>query len=165
MLHGIDSPDILKALLKGEIRTVNTLLGSAYCIRARVVHGNHLGRTLGFPTANLELSEKDPFLLANGVYAVTVEFDNMHFQGMVNAGTRPTISGKSLTVEVNIFDFSGDLYGQTLAVTFIDRIRDEKKFDGLDHLVQQLHQDKLTAQKLLSYGNQPDTNAHNPLRI
>ncbi len=165
MIHGIDSPDVLDALMKGEIRKVNSLLGSFYCVRARVIHGNHLGRTLGYPTANLELSENNPFLLANGVYAVTVEFDNLFHEGMANAGTRPTISGKTLSVEVNIFDYSGDLYGKTLAVSFIDRIRDEKKFDGLDHLVQQLHQDKTEARRLLSNRNQPDADTDNPLCI
>jgi riboflavin kinase / FMN adenylyltransferase len=125
-------------------------MGSVYCIRALVVHGNHLGRTLGFPTANLAFPKDNPFLLANGVYAVKVEVDQLIYSGMANAGIRPTIDGKALTVEVNLFDFSGDLYGQTLVVCFFNRIRDEKKFDNLEQLVEQIHFDKKEALKLLS---------------
>lgn len=150
------STDVRNALSKGDIRKANELMGTAYVVRALVVHGNHLGRTLGYPTANLEFPENQPFLLANGVYAVTVEADQLMYKGMANAGIRPTVSGTTLSVEVNLFGFSGDLYGKTLAVYFIDRIRDEQKFDGLEKLVEQLHQDKHMAMKLLSRGNQPD---------
>jgi riboflavin kinase/FMN adenylyltransferase len=144
------SPDVLEALSRGDILSANALMGSVYCISALVVHGNHLGRTLGYPTANLELPENNPFLLANGVYAVKVEVNHLIYSGMANAGVRPTIEGKALTVEVNLFDFSGDLYGQTLVVCFLYRIRDEKKFDNLDQLVQQIHLDKEEALNLLS---------------
>ncbi|MEI7723881.1 MAG: riboflavin kinase [Bacteroidota bacterium] len=123
---------------------------SVYVIHALVVHGNHLGRTLGFPTANLELLKNKPFLLANGVYAVKVEVDEVIYNGMANAGIRPTIAGNTMTIEVNLFDFSGDLYGKTLIVYFYERIRDERKFDNLDQLVQQIHLDKKEALKLLS---------------
>src|SRR5665647_1388838 len=111
-------------------------------IEALVVHGNHLGRTLGYPTANLEFPENRPFLLENGVYAVTVDVNQLVYKGMANAGFRPTIAGKTLTVEVHLFDFSGDLYGKTLVVHFFTRIRDEKKFDNLNQLVQQIERDK-----------------------
>ena len=121
-----------------------------YVIHARVVHGNHLGRTLGYPTANLELLKNKPFSLPNGVYAVKVEADQVVYNGMANAGIRPTIAGNTMTVEVNLFDFSGDLYGKTLVVYFYERIRDEKKFDNLNQLVQQIHFDKQEALKLLS---------------
>ena len=147
---GLDSPEVIKALATGDIRSANTLMGSVYWIHALVVHGNHLGRTLGYPTANLELQKHKPFLLANGVYAVKVEVNQIVYLGMANAGIRPTIAGTTLTVEVNLFDFSGDLYGKTLVVYFFDRIRDEKKFDSLDQLVQQINQDKLVALKLFS---------------
>jgi len=150
MKQGLDSPAVLAALAKGDIRKANELMQSVYTIHALVIHGNHLGRALGYPTANIELLDNTPFLLANGVYAVKVEVNRMIYNGMANAGVRPTIAGKTLTVEVNIFDFSGDLYGQTLLVYFFHRIRDEKKFDSLDHLVQQIHLDKKVAMKLLS---------------
>lgn len=147
--NGTYSRDVMDALSKGDIRLVNDLTGSIYCIHALVVHGNHLGRTLGYPTANLQLSAAKPFLLANGVYAVKIEVNQQVFSGMANAGIRPTIDGKALTVEVNLFEFSGDLYGQTLVVYFYQRIRDEKKFNSLDELVQQIHNDKKEALRLL----------------
>jgi riboflavin kinase/FMN adenylyltransferase len=143
------SPDITKTLSAGDVRKANELAASQYVVRGIVVHGNHLGRTLGFPTANLQLPENEPFLLAYGVYAVKVELDNMTYGGMANAGIRPTISGKTLSVEVNVFDFSGDLYGTTISVYFIDRIRDERKFENLGLLVQQITLDKQKALTLL----------------
>jgi riboflavin kinase/FMN adenylyltransferase len=146
----LDSPEVRDALSKGDIRKANELMQSVYLIHALVVHGNHLGRSLGFPTANLELQKNKPFLLANGVYAVKIEVNQLVYNGMANAGIRPTISGKTLTVEVNLFDFSGDLYGKTLVVYFFDRIRDERKFDTIDLLVQQIHLDKQEALRLLS---------------
>jgi riboflavin kinase/FMN adenylyltransferase len=136
---------------------------SVYVIHALVVHGNHLGRTLGFPTANLELLKNKPFLLANGVYAVKVEADGVIYNGMANAGIRPTIAGNTMTVEVNLFDFSGDLYGKTLVVYFHERIRDERKFDNLDQLVKQIHLDKKEALKLLSRRHPPDPNPQDTL--
>jgi riboflavin kinase / FMN adenylyltransferase len=148
--QGLDSPGVLDALSKGDVRKANELMGSVYWIHALVVHGSHLGRTLGYPTANLELPIHKPFLLANGVYAVKVEVNQLVFNGMANAGIRPTVSGKTLTVEVNLFDFSADLYGKTLSVYFYDRIRDELKFDSLDQLVQQIHRDKQDVLKLFS---------------
>jgi riboflavin kinase / FMN adenylyltransferase len=145
-----DSPQILDALSKGNIRKANELMGTLYQVHARVVHGNHLGRSLGFPTANLEILGETPFLLANGVYAVKVEVNQVVYPGMANAGVRPTIdSQNTLAVEVNLFDFSGDLYGKILVVSFVDRIRDEKKFVTLDMLVQQIHLDKKEALRLL----------------
>jgi riboflavin kinase/FMN adenylyltransferase len=144
------SSDVLNALASGDIRRANELLGYIYSIHALVVHGNHLGRTLGYPTANLELLKHKPFLLANGVYAVKIEVNQLVFNGMANAGVRPTIAGTTLTIEVNLFDFSGDLYGKTLVVYFLERIRDEKKFESLDQLVRQINLDQKTALRLLS---------------
>jgi len=150
MNRDIQSPQALNALTKGNIREANELLGYVYRVSALVVHGKHLGRSLGFPTANLLLHNDEPFLLAHGVYAVKAEIDHVVYNGMANAGIRPTIGGKSMTVEVNLFDFSGDLYGKNLIVYFIDRIRDEKKFKDLDELIRQIGKDKIEAEKLLS---------------
>jgi riboflavin kinase/FMN adenylyltransferase len=151
MIHqDLDAPDVIKALSTGDICKANELLGSVYWIHALVVHGNHLGRSLGFPTANLELQKHKPFLLAHGVYAVKAEVNQKVYNGMANAGVRPTIEGKTMTVEVNLFDFSGDLYGKTMVVYFFHRIREEKKFDSLDLLVRQIHLDKTEALKLLA---------------
>jgi riboflavin kinase/FMN adenylyltransferase len=151
MIHPlIEAPEVLDALSRGDIRQANALLGTIYHIHALVVHGNHLGRTLGFPTANLKVHDNSPFLLSKGVYAITAEADQVVYGGMANAGVRPTIAGTSLTIEVNLFDFTGDLYGKTLVVYFHHRIRDEKKFENLDQLVGQLNLDKLEALRLLA---------------
>lgn len=147
---GPDSPEVMIALSEGDIHKANELMGSVYFIHALVVHGNHLGRSLGYPTANLQILKNKSFLLAHGVYAVKAEFNHTVYAGMANAGIRPTIDGKTLTIEINLFDFTGDLYGKTLIVYFIDRIRDEKKFTSLDELVAQIHLDKQQALKLLS---------------
>ncbi len=144
------APEVLDALAKGEIKKVNDLLGYVYLVSGVVVHGNHLGRTLGFPTANLELPADQPFLPATGVYAVKAEVNGQVYNGMLNAGFRPTFEGKKLTVEVNLFGFSGDLYGETMNVRFFDRLRPEKKFENIGLLVQQLHLDQAEAMKLLA---------------
>ncbi|MDP1621816.1 MAG: riboflavin kinase [Bacteroidales bacterium] len=148
--QGLDAQGVRDALSVGDIHHANKLMKSVYCIHGLVVHGNHLGRSLGYPTANLELLKNKPFLLANGVYAVKVEVNQLVYNGMANAGIRPTVNGKTLTVEVNLFDFTGDLYGKTLVVYFYHRIRDEKKFESLDHLVRQIHLDKKETLRLLS---------------
>ncbi|MEI7500584.1 MAG: riboflavin kinase [Bacteroidota bacterium] len=146
----IYSRQVLDALSTGNIREANVLMGSAYQIHAVVVRGNQLGRRLGYPTANLKLLKNKPFLLAHGVYAVKVDYNKAEYNGMANAGIRPTLGGKTLVVEINLFDFSENLYGKTLIVYFIDRIRDEKKFNSLDELAAQIHFDKQLALKLLS---------------
>jgi riboflavin kinase/FMN adenylyltransferase len=143
------SPEVQDALLKGDIKKVNGLLGYVYRISGVVVLGNQLGRTLGFPTANIELPGKQVFIPAPGVYAVKTTVNGQVLNGMLNAGFRPTFDGKKLTVEVNLFGFSGDLYGQTLEIQLIDRLRDEQKFESVDHLVRQLHLDREEALKLL----------------
>ncbi|HNY00979.1 MAG TPA: riboflavin kinase [Bacteroidales bacterium] len=118
-------------------------------IEAPVIHGNHLGRQIGYPTANLDLSGQDPFPLTAGVYAVVAIFDGMSYLGMANAGFRPTINGNSFSLEVHLFDFSGDLYGKRISVTFLHHLREEKKFDGIDALVSQIRRDEDAARKLL----------------
>jgi riboflavin kinase/FMN adenylyltransferase len=109
----------------------------------------HLGRTLGFPTANLELDNQTPLLIGHGVYLVRVGCIDKIMNGIANIGLRPTIGGKNLTVEVNIFDFEEDIYGQNITVWFLERIREERKFATLDDLVAQIRKDKLTALELL----------------
>jgi riboflavin kinase/FMN adenylyltransferase len=145
----INSSRLIQALSRGDIAEANKLSGSVYSIRALVVHGNELGRRLGFPTANLEILDNQPLFLADGVYAVEINYNKAVYTGMANVGFRPTINGTKRMLEVNLFDFSGDLYGQTLVVLFIARIRDEKKFDSLDELVAQIHLDKQQALTLL----------------
>jgi riboflavin kinase / FMN adenylyltransferase len=137
------------ALAEGNIKTANTLLGDCYSIQGVVVKGRQVGRTIGYPTANLKLNEHSPLFLANGVYAVKVRLHRAVYKGMANIGIRPTFEQHELTVEVNLFDFSEDIYGQKLTVVFFDKIRDEKKFSGIAELKKQLSSDKEQIMELL----------------
>ncbi|MDD4602416.1 MAG: riboflavin kinase [Bacteroidales bacterium] len=137
-------------LAQGNIHKVNELLGFQYQIHGVVIHGNHLGRKLGFPTANLKMPPNTPLQIGYGVYAVIVTFTGNSYPGLVNIGTRPTFNGRNIGIEVNILDFNGNLYGKTLTLSFVDRIRDEKKFDSQNDLTRQIQQDKKEAVKLLS---------------
>ena len=147
----ISSTKIRNALAVGNVKSTNRLLGYTYSISAEVVRGNEIGRTIGFPTANLELP-KEYMLLNGGVYACLVDYEGQRYKAMANIGHRPTIGDRSEDqpiIEVNLFGFDGDLYGKTIHVSFIDRIRDEEKFNGLDELKAQLEQDRNKAYKLL----------------
>ena len=147
----ISSTKIRNALAVGNVKSANRLLGYTYSISAEVVRGNEIGRTIGFPTANLELP-KEYMLLNGGVYACLVDYEGQRYKAMANIGHRPTIGDRSKDqpiIEVNLFGFDGDLYGKEIRVHFIDRIRDEEKFNGLDELKNQLEQDRNKAYKLL----------------
>ncbi|MCK9421085.1 MAG: hypothetical protein M0Q38_00615 [Bacteroidales bacterium] len=146
------------ALAAGNVRQANEILGFPFYLWGTVVHGNHLGKSLGFPTANIELEAGHPLLIASGVYAVFVDHSGIVYPGMANIGIRPTVDGKELKIEVNLFDFDGDLYGQTLQVFFMEWLREEKKFSGIDGLVEQIRRDKDQAKELLSRFNDPDSN-------
>ncbi len=148
-----------KALAEGNIRAANELLGDYYSLQGTVIEGRQMGRILGFPTANLKLNEFSPLFLANGVYAVKIKHRSALYNGMVNIGIRPTFEQHELTVEVNLFDFSDDLYGHDLVLFFVDRIRDEMKFPNLEALKHQISQDKKRIQDLLTGRNQADSNS------
>lgn len=145
------------ALAEGNIRQANAFLRDIYSLRGIVVKGQQLGRVLGYPTANLKLNQQSPLFLANGIYAVKVTLDGMTYKGMANIGIRPTLDQHELTVEVNIFEFKREIYGQELVVHFIDRIRDEKKFNNLDELKEQIAKDKIQVVHILSTGMHPDS--------
>ncbi len=138
-----------KALAEGNIRKANKILGDSYSLTGTVVKGRQLGRTLGFPTANIKVNENSQSFLLNGVYAVRIKHQKSLYNGMVNIGMRPTFDQHELTIEVNLFDFSGDLYGHVLTLYFVDRIRDEMKFPGPDALKQQIIKDKQRILELL----------------
>ncbi|MCL2041119.1 MAG: bifunctional riboflavin kinase/FAD synthetase [Bacteroidales bacterium] len=142
----VSSTRIREALKKGEIESANKYLGYRYSITGTVVHGNMLGRKMGFPTANIALSDRYKLITANGVYACYVLVDGKWYEGMGNIGFRPTIEKSSLTVEVHIFNFDEDIYGKTITAAFVKRIRDEIKFPDTEHLKQQLAQDKIMVQ-------------------
>jgi riboflavin kinase / FMN adenylyltransferase len=151
----ISSTRIREALAKGNLHAANGLLGYAFFFEGTVVNGNQRGRLLGYPTANLVLSDPDKLLPQHGVYAVTVEildgpFKGTACKGMMNLGFRPTVAGKEFRVEVHLFGFEGDLYGLQLRVSVFSHIRDEHKFSSLEALTAQLAKDKLVALGLLA---------------
>lgn len=149
----ISSTHIRHALLGGDLSTANSLLSYPYQLQGEVIEGDKLGRTLGFPTANLALNDSDKLIPASGVYAVKVELNQKglirHETGMMNIGYRPTVNGRERRIEVHIFNFDEDIYHQTLKVSLIAYTRKEMKFSGLDTLKQQLRQDKLDIAALL----------------
>lgn len=146
----ISSTKIRKALEAGEIESANQLLGYNYMFRGKVESGRRLGRSIGFPTANITLDCSDKLLPANGVYAVRVLYEKNTYNGMLNIGFRPTFEARQdLSIEVNLFDFEGDLYGQYLSIEPVCYLRTEKKFDGIEALIAQLQHDKEMAIHLL----------------
>ena len=139
----VSSSRIRRELVAGNVKQAAAMLGYDYSLVGVVVAGNHLGRTIGFPTANIRLYEPLKLLPGNGVYSVEVESLGRKFRGMCNIGTRPTVnSGTDTTVETNIFDFDEDIYGLDLKVTFLTKIREERRFESLDALKAQLEQDR-----------------------
>ena len=142
-LGSISSTVIRKALAEGRVRDASDMLGYRYGLHGVVVSGNRLGRTIGFPTANMQLYEPLKLIPAVGVYAVEVETLGRKYLGMSNIGVRPTVgTGNALTVETNIFDFDEDIYGLDITIRFIRRIREEKRFPSLTELKAQLLEDK-----------------------
>ncbi|WP_010255997.1 bifunctional riboflavin kinase/FAD synthetase [Myroides injenensis] len=143
----ISSTKIRQALEEGDMRLANEYLGYDYFFSGVVVHGKKLGRKLGFPTANISISEDYKLIPKNGVYIVESEIDNVMVKGMMSVGVNPTFVGHPYTIEVNYLDWDGDLYDKTLKVRILDRIRDELKFNNLDELVAKLHEDEQITRK------------------
>lgn len=146
----VSSSAIRQAILSGEAERARTLLGRPFQIRGEVIHGAHLGRTIGFPTANV-IPPAWLIPLADGIYASTTTLpnDGGRWQGMTYIGTRPTVNSGERQIETNLFDFSGDLYGQTIDVEIYARLRGDAVFAGLDELVAQLHRDEIHARSIL----------------
>lgn len=147
----ISSTKIRAALQAGDIRKANHYFGHEFTLHGTVVGGKQLGRKLGFPTANIEASDKYKIIPGYGVYAVLVELEGKTYKGMLNIGTRPTFNNNAdnRSIEVNIFDFSDAIYGKKISLSFVDKIREEKKFAGVEALVEQLRADKIKAQEIL----------------
>ena len=143
--QAVSSTLIRKALSLGDIPAANAMLGYGYGLLGVVVAGNRLGRTIGFPTANMQLYEPLKLVPGNGVYAVEVEVLGRKYRGMTNIGTRPTVGGTSRTIETHILDFDQDIYGLPLEIRFLRRIRSEVHFPSLDALRAQLEKDRETA--------------------
>lgn len=142
----------IQALAEGNLQRARGFLGHDYTLKGIVVHGSHVGRTLGFPTANIELTKDSlPLYLPNGVYAVKADVNRKRYDAMTNIGIRPTLDGKKLTIETHLFEFDGDLYGRKMAILFLSRLRDERKFNDLHELVHQLELDKKEAMNLIRF--------------
>lgn len=159
----VSSSVIRTCLREGRVEDANRLLGYDYTIESRIVSGYQNGRKMGFPTANLDVTRCQQLLPASGVYAVLVRLkDSVGWKrGMMNIGHRPTFNGTTTSMEVNLFNFSGDLYGQELLVSFISKIRDEHKFDSIEALAEQLQHDKVQINKLFDMTYHIDDNLIN----
>lgn len=146
----ISSTEIRRLITDGEVQQAAKMLGRSYSISGIVAHGNERGRLLGYPTANLELVDAHVAIPLGGVYAVRAYVDGGVYGGMANIGKNPTFGDvEKPRLETNIFGFSGDIYGKTLTIEFVQRIRGEVKFTGIDALKAQLAQDKLDCLKFL----------------
>jgi riboflavin kinase/FMN adenylyltransferase len=148
----VSSTKIRNALLSGDVALAEKMLGYHYTLSGKVIHGLHLGRKLGFPTANIAVDDAEKLIPEDGIYAVMVNLDSKKYKGMLYIGSRPSIdTGFGKTIEVNIFDFSDDIYGQKIKVEFIDFIRADIKFDSLIELSQQLKKDMNAAVQVLEH--------------
>ncbi|WP_294321599.1 bifunctional riboflavin kinase/FAD synthetase [uncultured Chryseobacterium sp.] len=139
--NNISSTKIRKALLDGNIREANEMLGYSYSVSGTVVHGKKIGRTIGYPTANIE-TDSIKLLPKKGAYIVEVFVKDQHYKGMLSVGTNPTVNGEKLTVEVYILDFNDDIYNEKITVKFRDFLHDEIKFEGIEKLIERLDEDK-----------------------
>jgi len=141
----ISSTKIRKALEEGNIDLANNYLGYHYSLTGKVSKGKQLGRTIGFPTANITIDEDYKLIPQKGVYIAQSTIDNKTVYGMMNIGTRPTVDGTSQTIEIHFFDFNKDIYNTKITISFLKRIRSEQKFDSLEDLKKQLALDKITS--------------------
>ena len=147
----VSSTRIRQALIGNDFVLAEKLLGRPYTFSGKVVHGQHLGRTIGIPTANLWLPKQK--LPINGVYAVECSLEKNEYQGIANMGLRPTVGGDSPVLEIHLFNFNDDIYSKRLRVKFIKKIRDEKKFENLDMLKLQIQKDISIAKNFLNNSN------------
>ena len=146
----VSSTKIREALNKGDVTTAEHYLGTPYSLTGTVVHGLKLGRTLGYPTANIQVTEDYKLIPKDGVYVVYSYIGGQKVYGMMSIGKNPTIEGKGASIEVYFFDFNGDLYDQKLTIEFVQYLREEQKFDTIDLLKKQLQDDETTARKAIA---------------
>lgn len=145
------SSTIRDSILKGDLESAGSMLGYHYYLSGTIVEGNHIGRKMGFPTANIHPLDPHKLIPMNGVYAIHAGLRGKMYKGMLNIGFRPTIDSAMAvkTIEAHLFDLSGDFYDEEVVIHFIRRVRDEMKFSGLDALKEQLQKDKENIQNLL----------------
>ncbi len=146
----ISSTRIRIALIEGDVTTARQLLGHYYSVSGTVIKGNQLGRKLGYPTANIAVSDEFKLVPADGIYAIRIDIDGETKNGVLSIGMRPTINGTERTIEAYVFGFSGDLYDKKLTLHFIRWIREERKFDTLDLMVDEIRNDEIKARKILA---------------
>jgi len=141
----VSSTKIRNALLEGDIELANDYLGHQYSLEGKVVKGKQIGRTIGYPTANIEIKEKYKLIPADGVYIVEVEYKNETYGGMLSIGNNPTLNGTQTTIEVNIFNFNKEIYNEGLTVRFVKYMRGQIKYSNLEGLIAQLKNDEIEA--------------------
>lgn len=141
----VSSTKIRKALTEGKMDLANEYLGYDYFLTGKIVKGKQLGRTIGFPTANIEIEEDYKLIPKTGVYAVKALIDQKEIFGMMNIGFNPTVNGQKQTIEVNLFDFDADIYDKEIEVSLLHFLREEQKFGSIDLLKEQLNQDRINA--------------------
>tara|TARA_B100000965_G_scaffold343395_1_gene313068 strand:- start:143 stop:1081 length:939 start_codon:yes stop_codon:yes gene_type:complete len=146
----VSSTKIRDAIKISDFKKVNQFLGRPYELNGKVIKGNGVGRTIKYPTANIEIKEIYKLIPPKGVYLVKIYLGENEFSGMMNIGNRPTINGLNQTIEVHIFDFDKDIYGKNLKVCFLKKIRKEKKFDSLPSLKSQLKKDEENCKRILA---------------
>ncbi|MBT4709605.1 MAG: bifunctional riboflavin kinase/FAD synthetase [Flavobacteriaceae bacterium] len=145
----ISSTKIRNSIIQGNIKKAKSYLGYDFSLKGKVVKGNEIGRTIGFPTANLEIEENYKLIPKNGVYLIYTILEKQVFFGMMNIGVKPTLKIEKESIEVNLFDWEKDIYGEFIEVFILDYIRDETKFDSLTDLTDQIKIDKKTCLKLI----------------
>jgi len=145
----VSSTNIRNAILHSNIEDANKLLGYSFFFEGEVVHGDKIGRTIGYPTANLKCTDEEKIALGDGIYAVYAEVDGTSLKGMMSIGFRPTVNGKKRVTEVNIFDFNEEIYGRVIHISVKKYLRSEVRFNGLEELKLQLHKDKEESLKFL----------------
>lgn len=146
----VSSTKIRKAILEGDLALANTYLEYPYPISGQVIHGKQLGRTIGYPTANLSIAEDFKLIPKNGVYVVSSIINNQTVYGMMNIGTNPTVGGEKQSIEVHFLDFNKDLYHQSLKISILHRLRSEQKFQNIDFLKAQLALDENSTRDYIS---------------
>jgi riboflavin kinase / FMN adenylyltransferase len=147
----VSSTKVRHAIMDGRMEDAAHMLGRNYSLSGEVVHGNKLGRTLGYPTANIHPAEPEQIIPALGIYAIRAIHNGQSYKGMLSIGYNPTVSDKEeLRIEANLFEFSKDIYHETVEIFFVKKLRDEQKFDSLDALKEQLHKDQEEALRVLA---------------
>ncbi|MEP7254601.1 MAG: bifunctional riboflavin kinase/FAD synthetase [Ferruginibacter sp.] len=145
----VSSTNIRNAILHSNIEEANNFLGYTFFFEGEVFHGDKIGRTIGYPTANLKSTDEEKIVLGDGIYAVYADVEEKSYKGMMSIGFRPTVNGKVRVTEVNLFDFAKEIYGETIRVYVKKYLRSEVKFNGLEELKEQLHKDKEESLKYL----------------